>query len=272
MDGGTITQSGQPLWGPIDIEVQSNFPVEILEANIRANAKRDLPFVVSWGFPITDEPLAIVGGGPSLNSHLDELRKFKHVMVCGSAHDHLIAKGIKPEFAVFCDAMPSPPFFDRKTPDCTYLLATQCDGSLFDHLSDCTVWMWDIDGCVDSKVFEKRGRINGGSTAAMRAPALGMVLGFRDFHFFGVDSSFEDENRHAYEYTDESDILPTIDAQINGRTFRTTKQFIAQAQDLQKILTHCGHLFSVKVYGDTLLGAVWKDMRAKADLLMERAA
>jgi hypothetical protein len=258
-------------WEPANLEIVSNFEKEILAANIRANARRDLPFMIEQSFAKTDEPLAIVAGGPTLNDTIGDLRQFRHVMVCGSAHDHVVSLGIKPTYATFCDAMPSPPFFSQKQKDCHYLLATQCDPSLFDHLSDCLISMWDLNGYVAASEFEGRGRINGGTTMAMRAPAIGLVLGYSDFHFFGVDSSFPNErDRHAYDYEDESEILPVVHVRINDRVFRTTNQFIAQAQDFQSICTHYGTMFSVKVYGDSLMGAVWKDMNDKVLALFKR--
>jgi len=265
--GGDTSPSGEP----IKLEIHPNFEPDILEDNIRANASRDLPWLLKQKFEKRNEPLAIVAGGPSLKHTLPELRKFKHVMVCGSAHDFLVSRGVWPTYAVFCDGMVNPPFYHRADPRCIYLLATQCDGSLFDHLAGHNILMWDCDGGVNPEVFERRGRINGGSTAALRAPALGLVLGYSDFHFFGVDSSFEDEDdRHAYGYQDESELLPARLAEINGRIFKTTNQFVAQAQDFQNILTHCGTMFSVTVYGDTLLAAVWHDMKAKTEALFKR--
>jgi hypothetical protein len=259
---------------PIELEVYPNYGPDILEANIRANAKRNLPFLLHQKFEKKSEPLAIVGGGPSLKHTLPQLEKFRDVMVCGSAHDHVIAHGIKPKYAVWCDAMPDPQFFRNSQIDCTYLLATQCDSSAFDALDGHKILMWDcIFGAINSEVFGSRlpHCIVGGSTAAMRAPALGLVLGYSDFHFFGVDSSFEDEDdRHAYEYEDESHLMPARLAEINGRIFKTTNQFVAQAQDFQHILTNFGTKFSVNVYGDSLLAAVWQDMRAKTDALFKR--
>lgn len=212
-----------------------------------------------------------MAGGPSLNDTIGELRQFRNIMVCGSAHDHIVSLGIKPTYSVFCDAGSAIPFFKRKQKDCTYLLATQCDPALFDHLSDCQITMWDLNGFVDASEFNGRGRINGGTTAALRAPSLALVLGFSDFHLFGVDSSFDnDVGRHAYDYEDETEGAPFVYAKVNERVFLTTKQFIAQAQDFQQICTNYGTMFSVKVYGDSLMAEVWKDMRSKTLALFNR--
>lgn len=254
------------IWEPAVISIWPNFQ-ESLEANIRANSKRPLRFLSQQ--TEKSEPLAIVGGGPTLKHTIKELREFDGaVLVCSSAHDHLISQGVFPDYAVFCDAMPSPVWLSNKQKgSCTYLIATQCDASLFEHLSDCHVIMWHVNADLPEEVFGGRGRIPGGCTAALRAIALGMVLGHTDLHFFGVDSSFEDEK---FAYPDDTDTHEVIDAQINGRVFKTTLPLIAQAQDLQRLCTNYGHLFSVTVHGDSLFADVWKDMRAKTDALINR--
>jgi len=253
------------IWEPAVISIWPNFQ-ENVEANIRANSKRPLPFLSQQ--TEKSEPLAIVGGGPTLKHTINQLLEFKgKILVCSSAHDYLISQGVKPDYAVFCDAMPSPQWLELKRPDCIYLLATQCDRTLFDHLADCSVVMWHVNADIPEEVFGGRGRIPGGCTAALRSIALGMVLGYTDLHFFGVDSSFEDEK---FAYPDDTDTHEVVDAQINGRVFKTTLPLIAQAQDLQRLCTNYGHLFSVTVHGDSLFADVWKDMRAKVDALINR--
>ncbi len=261
-----------PSYTPIEIETYPAVPVEELETNIRVNASLGIPFLLDRKFELRDEPIAIVGGGPSLKQTMGALREFKQVMVCGTAHDHLVSNGIKPTYSVFCDQGPDLHAFRQKLQsDCTYLLATQCDQSLVNHLMDCDLLLWDIEGWVDEKVFSGRPRIAGGSTAAMRALSLAQVLGFRDLHIFGVDSSFEDNrDRHAYDYEDEREASPALMCRLNGRTFRTSLPFLAQAQDFQYILQNYGHLFSATVHGDSLLGDVWKDLKNKHDAVFNQ--
>lgn len=262
----TQAEDTSPVWETASVSVWPNFQ-ENLKANIRVNSKRSLPFLLDSKYEPNAEPLAIVGGGPSLKHTMPKLREFKNVMVCSSAHDHLVSNGIHPDYAVFCDAMPSPPWLTLKQQNCTYLIASQCDPTVFEQLADCSVLMWDVASDMDKNVFGGRGQIYGGCTTAMRSLALGFVLGFSDFHFFGVDSSFDDDK---FAYPDNTDTCEVLDAKINGRVFKTTLPLIAQAQDLQRILTNYGHMFSVTVHGDSLLADVWKDMRAKTDALWKR--
>lgn len=263
------TQTGgtSPVWEPAVVSVWPNFQ-ESLVGNIIANSKLSYPFLTEIKHLKKSRPLAIVGGGPSLKSTIDDLRAFKgDVLVCSSAHDHVISQGVAPNYTVFCDAMPSPQWFTLPQAGCTYLLATQCHPTLFTQLSGHRIVMWHVAGDYPNEIFEGRGQIPGGCTAALRAIALGMVLGYEDLHFFGVDSSFEDDK---FAYPDDTDTNEIYDAELNGRVFKTTLPLIAQAQDLQRLCENYGHLFSVTVHGDSLFADVWKDMRAKTDALINR--
>jgi len=265
-----LVESGDssPLFSPIEIEALPALSLGRLEQTIRLNSRNAVPFLLDRKYPKQTEPLAIVAGGPSLNRTLDKLRTFKHVMACGTAHDYLIRQHIDPTYTVLCDSEPHNLAHPSKA--CTYLVATQCDPVEFERLADFTCLKWDMDGWVDKSAFEGRSRVNGGSTTAMRAPALGLILGFDNFHFFGVDSSFEDNReRHAYGYGDERESSPAITARINGKLFQTSLQWIQQAKDFQTLVSMYGHLFSVTVHGDGLLKAAWDDMRAKADLVFK---
>lgn len=257
-------------FAPIDLVTVSDVPVETLEAHIRANSVRGIPFLMDRPFDLKNEPIALVGGGPSLQSTIHELREFKHVMVCGSAFDHVVGLGLKPEYAVFCDQEADMIGYSNLT-NCIYLIATQCNPAVVDHFAGHDIRMWDMDGWVDEKTFEGRPRIAGGSTAALRAMSLAFVLGYRDIHLFGVDSSFDDDRgRHAYDYPDEREKVPSIVCRINGRKFRTSLPFLAQAKDFQTVLQSFGHLFAVTVHGDSLLGDVWKDFMSRHDAVFNR--
>lgn len=266
----TLEKGGEqsPSFAPIEIAVIPEVPASELERNIRLNAANSVPFLLGRPHLKKSEPLAIVGGGPSLKQTVGELRKFKNIMVCGTAHDYVVNQGIHPTYAVICDQAPWTHYLRRPWGKCTYLLATQCHPDIFEHLDGFPCLKWDMDGWADEAVFEGRKRVNGGTTAAMRAPALGLILGFDDFHFFGVDSSFEDDrDRHAYAYEDESLTSPATMARINGRMFRTTLTWIQQARDFQILVSTFGHMFSVTVHGESLMQATWQDMRDKHDKL-----
>ena len=92
---------------PLKVETQTIIAPAHLAENIKANIKRDVPrFAYRPGLGIAREgrpPLAIVAAGPTLNDTIDRVRGFEHILVCGSAHDHLVRAGIVPTYALVCD-------------------------------------------------------------------------------------------------------------------------------------------------------------------------
>jgi hypothetical protein len=266
-----------------ELELECAIPAEQVEEHIRINARSGKPFLLDNKYELRDEPLAIVAGGPSLSLTIDRLRYFRNVMVCGTAHDHVISQGIYPTYAVHCDQAADLHAFQSKRNQCVYLIGTNVNPDLVKHLSDCQVYLWDMESgdWFDKKVFDGRKLIVGGSTAATRAISLGMVLGFRDFHMFGVDSCFEDNrNRHAYDYCDERETIPAVFCKVNGRRFQSSLQFVQQARDLQTMLKFFGHLFTLEVHGDSLSRDVVEDAKknltpfwnTRKKLLQEQAA
>src|SRR5262245_44877313 len=70
-----------------------------------------------------DLPIALVGGGPSLKNNLEELRKFKTVIACGSVHDFLLLNDITPTYSTICDPDPvSINYLKLKHPEVKYLI------------------------------------------------------------------------------------------------------------------------------------------------------
>src|ERR1035437_7492986 len=102
---GYIDQEFNGMVVPLVVESHQIIPPEHLAKNIAINLERDVPrFVNRPGLSLLQhEPLAIVAAGPSLNKTVDQLRAFKNVLVCGSAHDHLVRLGVIPTYALVSD-------------------------------------------------------------------------------------------------------------------------------------------------------------------------
>ena len=70
--------------------------------------------------------------------------------------------------------------------------------------------------------------VRGGSTAVLRAPFLAYVMGFIDFTFYGLDSSFQGDVEHAY---DQSKVDARLKVKYRGREFESNYQMACQARD-----------------------------------------
>jgi hypothetical protein len=271
-------EQSPPVLRRLDMKSHMATSPEVVLENVRKCHGRELPkFHLMPEFMKTkgDLPLAIVAGGPSLKTTLDELEPYRNnIMVCGSAHDHVISLGYVPRYAVFCDPDPIMANYVRKPhPQTTYLLASHCNDNLFDALRHFPVAVWHPAGIASKQeedvIYKAEPRIGGGCTVTLRAIPLAIMLGYSNQHFFGFDSCVSKEEHHAY---DAEDIDKPIDVRVglSGRTFYAPGYLLAQAEQFKSIvLKGYGHLFTPTIHGDGLIAEI---MREGHRLAQEQAA
>jgi hypothetical protein len=230
-----------------DLDTVCNTANEQLLANIRSSTARDLTWFDTA--PEHDGHVCIVGGGPSVADKLEELEWRQSLgqkiwALNGAAH-YLYTQGIIPDALVIADAREENKAFlpGAFLPDFTtrLYLASQCHPALFDKAElldlDVTLWHVNSEGVaelladVDDKPVHL---IGGGSTVGLNAIVLGFAEGYRKFHLYGFDSSFE-ENHHAYRQTgNDGDVV--IDALFDGRVFKTTAWMAQQVNEFQDLI------------------------------------
>lgn len=239
-------------------------------ANMAANSHRGLPIVMDMQKP-HDTVMAIAGAGPGLKDCVVDLlsaqRSGAHVCAVNESHDWLVREaGIEPDMVVYTEVAPwAGPLFNEKTKNTNYFISSSADGSVFDALKDRKVTVWHAwHGIGEENVVRANGGgaiVYGGVTPALRAIHLGVVLGYRCFDLFGMESSYEtnshvgrDGEREGWE-TDQ-----TLDIWCAGRVFKTKPYLASQANDFGKIAKRYGNLISFRVHGDGLLPHLFKTM------------
>lgn len=248
-----------------------SLPVETVADQVRANRVRGLPKLHESSVWKTQngKSLAIVGGGPSLRKTLGELAEFPgDIMVCGSAHDFVVNSGIQPTYAVVCSARNDEgerpaDFLKTPVPSCEYLIATCCHPDMFHALDGYSVTTWN--NYFDEKheeIYEGEPIVGGGSTVTLRGISLAYMIGYRDLHFFGLDSCFEDaDENHAYDagaHALEHELTRVRIGGPDGREFLTHIAWLVQARDFQQTLSVAGHLMSWTVHGDGMIAEIMK--------------
>lgn len=222
-----------PTFVPLVPEVHSDRMIE----NMRVNLARGLPELRRMK-PHT-ETISIASGGPSLKSTWRDIRG--HVGAVNGSLSFLLEQGVIPHFCAVMDSHPRLTDIVAAHPDVNYLIASNCDPSLFDKLLDagCRVWIWhatpDSLGSYEGvAMLQARSpdplMIGGGCTIGLRWMSLAYVMGYRKMVLHGLDSSFADGNTHAY--ADRRSVDDAIE--ING--FRTSPNFLAQVQSFGQIL------------------------------------
>lgn len=169
--------------------------------------------------PERDGSLAIVGSGPSVREHLEEIRASAEVWAINGAYDYLQTEGIVADGFFAIDPLPGLVEYVRhpnyKT---TYYIASCCDPGVFDALEGFTVKLWH-PGAHDTEFPKGEWVVVGGTTAITRAPFFALMRGWRDITLYGVDSSYaEDGSEYCYKWgTYKHDIAqPKMPVLVNG--------------------------------------------------------
>ena len=229
---------------------------ETVRANIQGALGRGLPELTPFEFH--DREMSVVGGGPSLEDTWDTITG-SWIACVNRAHEYLIERGVVPHFCGLLD--PQPILADQITPheDVTYLVASMCDPSVFDKLKGHRVKLWHAgqgehipitDLLPDGSVVHA-----GGSTVALRMVELGHFLGFRRFHFYGMDSSFRGDKHHAYSYHDYE-----TDARMQIQGYDTTTAMLVQISDISRRLPIWDEMGiqEMTVHGGGLFQHLWR--------------
>lgn len=238
--------------------------VEDIQKNIRFNVSRPKVEVASLPEWRDNTPIAIVGGGPSLKDTIANLVNYKYVMVCGSAHDFVIQNSrCHINWVIVCDPDKLVVNYLQEKPsiDTKYLIASQCDPSVFEYLKHEKVYIWHSKGGdEDYSIFgDNKLVLGGGCTVGTRAMVMALAMGFSQIHLYGFDTCLgKDYRHHAYDFNDpEKETLGNIHEIAldgpNGKKFNVAGYMLGQLFDFQKLLEAYSHRMEVKVFGEGLL-------------------
>lgn len=229
---------------------------------------------------------AVIGGGPSINQCVGEIRKLQRrgvaIVSVNKSHDWLLSHGIVPWGHVLLDPKEwVADYVSSPRKDVRHFVASQCHESVFEKLKDYPVFLWHAgqdfpeDGATEPDSYLKSNHkpgwnwhiTPGPTTVGLRAPLLGHALidGPDKFHMFGMDSSRTHGKLHAYakdEAKDAQSGVKTIQHNAQPYRFDTNSHMARQFDDFDKFMGdleanfRSGKLrpgFSMKFYGSGLL-------------------
>ena len=241
-----------------------NVTNDLILDNIRRNCEEGYQQVIPH--PEQDTEVMILGGGPSLNDHLDEIRKMRaegvKLVTLNGAYNWAIENGLTPSATIIVDAREFNSRFTKPVVDeCKYLIASQCHPAVLEGLPKDRTYLWHVMGSItDSSVVDKyfpaKFHIPGGSTVLLRAIPLLRMLGYHRFHLFGCDSCLEDGVHHAFSQPENDDraIVPLM--VTGGRTFYCHPWMASQAREFVTMIQKLGETFDMIVHGDGLLSHI----------------
>lgn len=263
------------MTAPVKFLIHQYGDADMHRSHILSALERKLP-ELSPALCSHDGSLVIVGSGPSLTAHLEELKgeraKGRPVMSLKGTHDYLIENGLEPDLWLTIDSRPRVNQLQKKSNSTVYLVASRCHPDIFDRLKDDKVVLWHSSASEDNAedIWKERNApmvIGGGTTSGTRAIFVGYILGFRDFVLYGMDSCNAPDG--ITKRFDGSLTGPTIEVKTgyhvgdsrmvnNGRTFICNQAMAQQGNDFIMTLKMLPDAtFDIK--GDGLLKAIYAD-------------
>lgn len=257
-----------------ELKAISNTAIDKTLDNVKKACRRNLP----WFAPADehDGHVAILGGGPSLVDKIDEIRwrqsVGQHVWVLNNAHKAL--KDVKYDAQVLLDARPETAGFVCEASQ--YLVASQCDPSVFSRLWDKDVTLWHTNSTWTAEFLKDEKEraaylVGGGTTVGMNALALAFLLGYRQIHLYGFDSSYRDGTHHAYPQS-LNDGEHVSEAVYGDKTYQCANWMVGQARDFQEVVP--GYMddgLVVTVHGTGLLPDIGLSMLGMRSAAQQRA-
>jgi len=200
--------------------------------NVASALKRGLEiFEVA---PAHDGHVVIVGGGPSAEDKLGEIR-WRHglgqtVWALNGAAKWLLDREIMPDGHVLVDARPENVEFLTGLP-LMHFVASQCDPAVLEAVEPWSPYLWHSNVAGVGDLLPNGSHlIGGGSTVGLQAIALAYAAGYRKIHLYGFDSSVRDGAHHAYKQPlNDGDRI--VDVLVGDRSFRAAPWMVQQAQE-----------------------------------------
>lgn len=197
-------------------------PLDEVLGNARHAATLGLPHVSGRG------RLALVGGGPSVREHLDELQRWPgEIWAINGAASWLVGQGIAN--VTFCTLHPGVQAVDRRIRRC--ILGDECSPAMFESLKDREVLLMTDELPNGSRIPRGPSTVTG--VAIAMVPTT-LWPSFDDITFFGCECSYG-ITTHLYEVYDNP-MHAWLSVRANGQTFRTKTEFLMQAQVLAELI------------------------------------
>lgn len=243
----------------LPVHLICNTPDEDIYANIRANSHAHGDWIAMH--PAHGLPAIICGSGPSLADCIGEIRERRAqggiiFALNGSAaflHEH----GIMPDYQVIIDARKETAALVG--PARTHLFASQVHPDCFRRAPDARLWhlqVGNIEACFPD--YEDGYALVGGAASVGNTTlCLAYVLGFRDLHCYGYDSSHRDGRGHAFAQP-LNDGDPCAVVNFNGRQYVSSLTMKLQAERFVDTATALElENVSIAVHGSGLLPDIW---------------
>lgn len=248
------------------LNVAEQMIVDNVNANIAGDWQQVQPHAAN------DIEVMILGGGPSLNEYLDEIRELRasgvKLITLNGTYNWALGHGLTPSATVVVDAREfNARFTHPVADDCKYLISSQAHPKVLEGLPAERTLLWHTSMETIREALNDRYpvwfNVPGGSTVMLRAIPLLRMLGFKKFRLYGFDSCFVDDASHAYSQP-ENDKDLRISVTCGGRMFECAPWMVSQAAEFMDLIKFLGDEIELIVEGDGLIAHILKTGAAMA--------
>jgi len=243
-----------------------NTTEEKMIENVRINTSKGYTQVHPYNK--NDLEIMILGGGPSLLDFKDEIIEKRKagmaIVTTNGAYNEVLSWGITPSAQVIVDSRPfNKRFLEPIIPHCKYMLASQCDPSLFEGIPHDQVFIWhaafneSVTQVLDEAYNGEWYPVPGGSTVTLRTITLFRLLGYAKMHIYGFDSCLRGNQHHAYHQT-ENDDKQEVTVTVGDKLFKCHAWMASQAQEFIDQMKLLSDEVEIAVYGDGLIAEILK--------------
>lgn len=232
---------------------------------------------------ILEDPIAVVGFGPSLKETVEEIRGYRYIISCSGAHKYLIDRGIIPTWHVEVDprshkiGLLGPA--DKRV---IYLPSSTSHPEYLDHLlsSGAEVLLWHVFTNEEEGariIPPGEWMVTGGADAGLRSLVMARLFGFTNIHVFGIDGSAgKHENSHASHHPNSPGKFFKCEyPEHSGQFFMTTPALLSCAKSFPHEVDQLKDA-TVTFHGEGLVQTIMKGHVQKAlkasDLAYQKTA
>lgn len=275
---------------PVQVNPRDSVPPDNIQNNVRENLK----MFKTNNSKMVDrcrwhgEEAVIASAGPSLMETIDKIKELQQAgakVVCVKhSIQTLVDNGVMPWGCVILDARPFDgisthgivrrDLFKTVHKDVRYFVASMTNPDVTKYILDNggNVVGWNAYTSALQTMPEMMGKqmITGGTCSAMRAIGLMHTIGFRKFHIFGMDCSYNGEPPNK----DETDLygkkkwlkVGILNKQKDKEDiFWTTGELLALAQDFEALLEREATIdMDLAVYGRGMVPTIFANAEYKS--------
>ena len=218
-----FTVYGGELHPELSLSIVGQLPVSVEQCLENIEHANTLALPTFRRGEASHKRLVVVGGGPSAKAHVKTFKDFDgtvDIWAINGMWKWLKDNGVSSTFL----AIDPHPIVNQWIQGCDRaLLSTVCDPSVFETMQGRDVTVFEIG----------EGKVRSGSSTATCCPDLAFKMGYRSVTFYGCESSYVQQQSHAYMHEPRTEEMLV---ECGGKFYLTAPDFYMQAGELSRCI------------------------------------